>query len=262
MKLHICIPTLNRYDLLAKLIESIHKSDLLPEAIWIIDNGGHYIMDRLIDFVDEKGIERHIVKFGYNLGVAASWNWFIQHVPEARVIVNDDAEFFPDSLRLMLDAYDPNAIVYPAGSPAANSFSCFLIPDHVVECVGLFDERISPGWGYYEDRDYHYRMVLHGGLDLRGVPNCRLGHFGSATIKALSDGEMAFHNSKFSQATDTYLAKWGGLPHHEIYSTPYNRHSEDLMRAAGGILMVERNGVLYHSTDNGVTWFETNDVEG
>lgn len=218
--INICVPSLKRYDLLALLIDSIRESKKLPDAIWVIDNGGGFFEGDKKDFTDEWGIEHHYIKFGHNLGCAASWNWFIQNVSEDRIIMNDDCRVFPETIGKLVEANDPNCIVYPAGMPSTNSFSCFLIPNSVVERIGLFDENISPQWAYYEDVDYWRRLTL-AAMELRGVPDCRIDHFGSATVKQLTATEEAEHHRRFQIATQNYVSKWGGMPHHETYRHPY-----------------------------------------
>lgn len=221
MEVNICVPTLRRYDLLDELITSMRRSELLPTGFWLIDNGGKYFNGDQLDFIDACGIEHHYRKFGNNLGLAASWNWFLQNVPEMRVICNDDVGFYPDTLGLLLDTHDPNAVTFPAGMPSTNSFSCFSFPDHIRDVVGLFDESISPGWAWFEDNDMYRRMCLQG-FELRGVADCRIDHYGSGTLSALSESEKESHHEKFRKARDRYLAKWGGLPHQEVYTSPYN----------------------------------------
>lgn len=222
MEIHICVPTLRRYDLLDELITSMRRSELLPTGFWLIDNGGKYFNGDQLDFIDACGIEHHYRKFGNNLGVAASWNYFLQNVPEMRIIMNDDSAFYPDSIDLLRKSYDPNSITYPAGIPHANSFSCFVFPDKIRDEVGLFDETLSPNWGFFEDNDYFRRMCLQG-FELRGVENCRLDHYGSGTLSAMSQEEKELHHEKFRAARERYIQKWGGLPHQEQFEIPYNR---------------------------------------
>lgn len=225
-EINICIPTLNRSDLLNELIGSIRSSILLPTAIWVIDNGGRFFApEKNISeehFIDSYGIFHHYFKYGYNLGVAGSWNKFIQMTNDIRIITNDDSKFYPNTIDLLVDAFNPNAIHYPAGIPSTNSFSCFMIPDGVIGKVGLFDEEISPNYAYFEDRDYHRRMELVG-CELLGVPDCQLDHQVSSTIRAYTPEQRSDHHRRFELAKANFFRKWGGLPHQELYTTPYNR---------------------------------------
>lgn len=213
--INICIPTLTRVDLLHKMIETIlhENATVKPDRIYIIDNGNQH----LSDYIKSKAFV--ILVPGSNLGVAGSWNWFCKNVPETRLICNDDMTFFEDTLETWLAGYDENFIVYPGGVPSANSFSAFIIPDKIYNDVGEFDERISPHYAYFEDNDYHRRMKFKG-YDLKSIPNCRIGHHGSSTIKRVN---MKEHHIRFQIAQQNYILKWGGLPGKEAFDTPYNK---------------------------------------
>lgn len=210
--LNICIPTLNRADLLEDTIKSILNSSLVADRIYIIDNGRQEFSQFIRDNV------YNIVVPGRNIGVAASWNWFINNVSEFRLICNDDVIFYEDTLEILINNYDSENITYPSGIPSANAFSCYIISDTVVNKVGLFDEAISPGYAYFEDNDYFRRMSLLG-IRLVGVPNARLDHKTSSSLKK----GIPNHNQLFNKAQKNYITKWGGLPHKEKYLTPYNK---------------------------------------
>lgn len=208
----LCFPTLNRYDLLDVAIDTALAGTLPPDKIYVIDNGG-----KAQEFMKNLDKVEEVFTPGINIGVAASWNWFINNVPEIRIISNDDVEFYPDTLETLVSAYDEKKVLFPAGVVAANAFSCFLIPNFVVEVVGYFDEKISPNYAYYEDNDYFRRMNL-AGVKLEGVSTSQLMHKGSAT---LAHG-IPDHNHLFEKATKNFLAKWGGWPHEEVYEHPWN----------------------------------------
>jgi GT2 family glycosyltransferase len=218
-EINICIPTLNRYDLLEKLIESVTKSTIPVTKIFIIDNGcgldNNYLHGKYNGLID-------IQNFGYNLGVAASWNWFGKYVKEYRLICNDDIEFHPETIGCIINNSLPDFITYPAGVSNMNSFSCFLWNDDIIEKVGYFDETISPNYGYYEDNDYSHRMSKVG-IGLNAIQKCTLNHLTSSTIKAFTTSEMSQHHKKFRKAQENYKRKWGGLPGQERFDTPYKR---------------------------------------
>lgn len=207
MNLHpvsVCVPVLKRYDMLKNLLASLRESTLKPSAVCIIDNGqDHY---KLGDAVADAGLTLELWTPNRPLGVAESWNWFIRDVTQERIIVNDDVTFAPDSLHRMVEA--PGPVV--SGLLGSNAFSCFLIRDECVAKVGLFDETISPGYAYFEDCDYHQRMLKEG-LDITGV-ECSVKHIGSATLASRSSAEVDDHNRRFLIAQTNYLAKWGKLP--------------------------------------------------
>lgn len=201
--MNVCIPVLKRYDLLRELLVSLQQSTIQPD-VWIINNGKDTArLDVAI------GITVH-PPFVHTpmqpMGVAESWNWFIQHVPEERVIVNDDITFAPDSLAKLSSSTADLVWAKDIG------FSCFLIRDSCVEKVGFFDESISPGYGYYEDEDYLQRLDGRGTRMPSAVAEnvvCGVKHVRSATLAACSPVETAEHHRKFKIAQSNYMQKWG-----------------------------------------------------
>lgn len=201
--INLCIPVLRRYDLLRGAVRSAQSGNVRPDIYYIIDNGQSQskIMDALQDF--DIHVKLHTPK--QPLGVAESWNWFIKHVPEERIISNDDVIFAPTSIELLVASKADIVWAEECG------FSCFVLRDSCVEKLGLFDETISPGYGYYEDQDYLQR------LDGRGTrapsataENVKSGmqHIHSATLKAASHPEILEHHRKFKLAQDNYAKKW------------------------------------------------------
>lgn len=212
--INICVPTLNRYDKLNLLLDSLSNGSVLPDNIHILDNGGNLELSSTYKF------NIHIVKPGYNMGVAASWNWFIKNVGEIRVICNDDIIFEKDALENFVKNSHKELISSP-DHLSLNVFSCFIFPDKMVELVGYFDENISPNYAYFEDNDYAYRLKL-AGLCLYLVPNVKVIHDTSATLKKFSSHEKSEHHRKFESARKNYIKKWGGTPGNERFITPYN----------------------------------------
>ncbi len=210
------IPTLNRYDLLEYTIRSAEAGTLKPNKYLIIDNGNRFVMNPFYESLEGR---LTVIQPGSNLGCAGGWNKIIKNTLDKRIIANDDVAFFEDTIELLSKSFSENAVTFPAGMPAANAFSCFLIPDAVVNKVGYFDEKLSPNYAYFEDNDYHRRMLIHG-VELLGVSDCRLGHLPSSTLSNFSDVELRQHHSKFTIAQKNYIRKWGGVPGQETLSTP------------------------------------------
>lgn len=216
MGINVCIPTLTRYDLLKFSIDRLQHGTMLPDSINIIDNGGSFFDngEKSLHFTDTFGIHHHYVKFDDNIGCAKSWNWFCENVPSPRIIMNDDLMVMEDTLELMFRYADPVAVTFPGGISATNVFSCFMIPDHVYRTVGGFDEDLSPDYCYYEDNDFN-RRLLKVGLEVKAVKDCNIEHFGSATLRSFTPGQLEEHNKRFELASNNYIQKWGGLPGHE-----------------------------------------------
>ena len=200
----ICVPVLKRYDLLRELLLSLHGSTIMPEAVYIVNNGRDEA--KLEEVLSASPVSVFVETPEANLGVAASWNRFIMETEDDRVIVNDDVTFAPDSLALLTAC--PADLVWAAGF----GFSCFVIRDACVEKIGLFDETISPGYGYYEDEDYLQRLDGRGTKPRAATAEeveCKIQHFHSATLKAGSHEDILEHHRKFKIAQGNYIKKWG-----------------------------------------------------
>jgi len=65
MEVNLCIPTLNRYDLLVKCLESAEAGTLKPINYYIIDNGTKLFMEMLPQKLESKIT---LIKAKYNLG--------------------------------------------------------------------------------------------------------------------------------------------------------------------------------------------------
>lgn len=201
--INICVPVLRRYDLLREMVRSCRASNVQPDNYYIIDNGKN--KHKLLQALGDLDLSVKVHTPAESLGVAASWNWFIRHVSEERVIVNDDITFGPDSLELLLASKAD--LVWAKGC----GFSCYVLRDACVAKLGLFDEAISPGYGYYEDEDYLQRLDGRGTRAPSAVAEevkCGVLHHKSATLQAASHAELLEHHRKFKIAQGNYVKKW------------------------------------------------------
>lgn len=209
--MNVCIPTLNSIDTFWKCVESINKSSI-GCTIYVIDNGNH-VKQSVENMVLHKPIS--------NMGVAGSWNWFIDNVPAPRIITNDDIVFDQYAIEIMLKAQDENiSLICPEN--LESHFSCFLLSDELVAKVGKFDEWISPRYAYFEDNDYCYRMSLSGVRIMKAI-GAFVEHVGSSTIKHFDKIKEKAHHDKFRLARDHYEKKWGGHPGDEKFTRPFNK---------------------------------------
>lgn len=204
--INICVTTFNRYDLLRLMLLSITRSHVRPDNIFIVDNGQN--LDRMKPILLDPDLSdlKIILSSTKPMGVAESWNYFIRHVRSERIITNDDISFAPDTIGKMVES--PGLVVSPI--EIKNAFSCFLLRDICIQTVGLFDESISPGYVYFEDRDYIERMKRYN-IYVTSVDS-NVIHYGSQTLLARPPEEMQEHHRKFLIAQNNYLRKWGSLP--------------------------------------------------
>lgn len=199
----IGVPVLNRGDLAEQMLDSV---DVDVKETLVILNGNPdetrcYLAGRNVTYLDP----------GFNLGVAASWNFVIRARPAADwwLIVNADITFGTGDLERLVDAM---------GKPGPTvaclyEFGAFGINQAAVDKVGWFDENFHPI--YFEDNDYRRRCHLAGVPILNLISRTR--HENSATIAS----GYAKHNERtFPRNGDYYAAKWGGPPGQETRTTP------------------------------------------
>jgi len=204
------VPTLRRYDLLELLITTAKEGERKPDEYVVVDNGGSLGQRWWLGDVK-------VVTPGKNLGVAGGWNEIMrQSTGDHVLIVGDDVRLHKDTLvEMERVALGGAGFVRSGHAPA---FSCFLLARWLFEKVGPFDERFWPA--YFEDNDYHRRMKLLG-YDFATAP-VSYDHVGSATIKSFSEAEMSTHHARFEANKQKYIAKWGGPPHAEVFTVPFN----------------------------------------
>ncbi len=228
MNVNLCIPTLNRYDLLMKCIESAEAGTLKPSHYFIIDNGTKLNFSEFTNIFSKEIADKIVlIKVKHNVGVAKSWNWFFNNVEDEILISNDDIEFYEDSIEKLMDGYDENFTIYPA--EGATSFALMAYPRKIINDVGQFDETLSPFYAYFEDNDYHWRMRLKG-YNIKDIAGCRVKHENSGTLKKFTPLEMRMHHEKFRLAQYNYFQKWGGIPPNEKFTVPYNGAINDSSR--------------------------------
>ncbi len=216
-KVPVCVTVLNRYDLLRELLLSLQGSTATP-VVYIIDNGKNpaSISEAYADVISNQDIL--VFEPAKSFGLAESWNWFISRTTEDgydyRIISNDDITFSHDSLERMTAA--SGDILFPFGI----GYSCFLLRNSCVDKIGLFDESLSPGFAYFEDCDYSFRIEFHNHYknpsdlismcDLHGLGITHLGS-GSQRV-ARSESETLEFKRKYYLAQENFKKKWNRLP--------------------------------------------------
>lgn len=154
----------------------------------------------------------HMIRLRANMGVAHGWNTIIKATPTARwwFILNSDVEMNEKNFEDMRVAIETHDLVLMGG------FHAFGVTRQAIKHIGWFDESFHPA--YCEDNDFTWRAQL-AGLRITQVGSPK--HEGSVTIK--TDRFLRERNDvTFPKNVEYYLAKWGGLMHHEVYKTPFN----------------------------------------
>lgn len=218
-----CTPTYKSFDLCCASIDAAMFGSLKPDKIIVIDNspdssGSNYLLKSGL-LSKYNNIE--IVAQGKNLGVAKSWNIFMEYGAEYTIIANDDVKVQEHTIQSLVDASAqyPDEIFF-SGNNNNNTFSFFMLTQKGYELVGKFDEMFWPA--YFEDNDYGYRMKLLGYVPFV-VPGASYDHVGSSTIARYSPEELSQHHKRFRSNEDYFRYKWGGTPTQEKYTEPFKR---------------------------------------
>lgn len=218
----IGIPTINNLKYLKQAVESIKTAQ--PWKLLIVDN---LSTDGARDWIRES--EYDYILNPRNYGVAPAWNQILhwgmsQEGCDLVIVLNNDIVLHENALDLMWQTINENGKEAVSGvnvgnsplmlesctrpaqrySPAMN-FSCFGLTPETIKRVGFFDEGFK--LGYFEDNDYHHRMMLEG---IDGVCDmwAFFAHYGSRTIKEAG----VRHEPYFSQNRKYFKEKWGFTP--------------------------------------------------
>lgn len=144
----LIIPTINRFDLLEQVLDSI---DYPIENILIIDNSNSYKTNR-------KNV--NVLNMPSNIGVAASWNLGIKVFPHVNywVFGSTDTAWGTGGLHEMSKLSNEDSIVM-----SNLAWHTFSIGSNIIKRIGLFDENYYPA--YCEDSDYMERLRLNNMID-------------------------------------------------------------------------------------------------
>jgi hypothetical protein len=216
MIVNVCTAVFSRYELLRELAASLEVSTRRPDMFWIVDHG--YDEAKVRQAVDGAWLGAYRVITLEDPGAAHGANWCFDHIVGEKIFCGDDVTFTRrgDSERLVSTEGE---FIVPRQT--LNAFACCLIRDSCFSTVGRFDETLSPRYLYFEDCDYAHRMRLLN-VPVTVVEDAVVGHVGSATYKSYTDEQMAAHHKKFLLAKQNYIAKWGGTPHEEKFTVPYD----------------------------------------
>jgi len=206
----LIVPVLNRPELLDRMLDSV---DVEVGTLVIVDNGD--VVHPTTHLADRWQGHTRLIWPGHNLGVAASWNLGMKVTPDAPwwFITGFDMLYTPGDLQQLVD--EMNSSPKPR-TVHLHGYSSFALNRDGVERVGYFDENFHPA--YFEDNDYAYRCFLKGMEAVHLLNGAK--HEGSATI--YGDQSYRDQNHQTFEANKAYyLAKWGGMPSQERWTSPF-----------------------------------------
>lgn len=221
----VCIPTLKRYDLLVRLCLSLNSERCrdLGLKICILDNGGGLLESSLWRTSQAQYVfaKPEVIVPKYNLGVAGSWNFFLQHFG-ACIIANDDVVFAEETIDSFASASMafPEVVIFEGKDPVAG-FSTFYVnkPDAWLE-MGGFDELLNPA--YFEDNDCRHRLCLAGN-PVKKILLKGWRHDNSSTLSSADESYRRMHWCLYRRNRSYYIRKWGGLPGREKNISPFGK---------------------------------------
>jgi GT2 family glycosyltransferase len=189
--------------------------------------------------VNEAQSDWRITLFDYqsNRGLGRSWNEGIVRAlaedAEKIIIFNDDIKFSRGDIeKIVAVRVDDSCHIittsgyheyYESDAPS-HGYSCFAITPTAIAMIGAFDENLCPA--YFEDNDYDRRAALLG-LKQYNLQTTGISHGGSKAIRNSQDlNKQNGWTFQLNQAY--YVRKWGGGPHQEKYTNPFNNPNFNL----------------------------------
>lgn len=165
--------TLNRFDLAERLIASI---DYPVEHLVIVDNSGS---KEWTPPTNHNVVNQWVLQIPFGLGLVGAWNLIIKSTPYAPywLLINDDAWFEPNSLKIIADNADPSAMNFLDVNPR---WSAVVFGEQVIDKVGLYDERFYPL--YFDDNDLERRMA-RADVPVKDI-HAKIHHENSSTLNS------------------------------------------------------------------------------
>ncbi len=205
----IGIPVLNRIDLLAEAIRTLH----VPAPVIVVNNN-----PRLRNEVDALGVEA--LHQSRNIGYSGSWNLLAKTAFERGfrylLITANDVRHSPGVIESAIRFADSaqEHVLWKL----SHLNSC-LINRRSAEQVGEMDENLYPA--YFEDDDWLYRVKVSGNTAVDVPLTGPIEHLGSQTTKS-DERYMRASQETFVWNREYYRKKWGGWPGLERHTSPWN----------------------------------------
>lgn len=211
MNYSICIPFVNRPDLLDRAVNSIPY--FMQSNVIVLDNSPKRIVPA--DKWDHLEVEIPTVPLTFSQSLNFFTHRAIERNKDVMCFMHSDACAGKGTFEKLLALADPNRRHWGVIFTHYDALAAFNI--EAMRDVGDWDVNLP--W-YYSDNDMYRRMRLAGWqTEDSGLP---VEHTPSQTIK--SDPELAFLNSvMFPLYGQYYRQRWGGDPGHESFTTPFNR---------------------------------------
>lgn len=195
--IHLCVTTFNRQDMLEECLASACAGTLRPLSIFIVDQAGR--RDLIDAALRRVTCPVSVIDLGEKRGCESSAiNFYLQAVPEERVISHDDVVFGPESLEKFVAT--PGAFVID------QTQGVLTYRDRARNRAGLYDVNISPNFYRYCDVDYEDRLALVGIHPT--VVDCGITHKPNGTMAVYNPEQLADYKRRHDLAQRNYELKW------------------------------------------------------
>jgi hypothetical protein len=216
LKIIACVPFVNRPDLLEDCLKSITPA---------VDDGRIYellVLDNSLSGFQPRGWQachRPIVPLSFAQTQNAFQETARENDADAVLFAHSDMKCTPEALDRLISIAEDAA---PGWGVIFTLYDVLcLYSRQAIDIVGPWDTQIP--W-YHADEDWYRRVKLAGfGIIEAGAEGVIHQNDASNTIKA--DWRLALATDMESHLSDfVYQQKWGGAPHQEIFSVPYDGH--------------------------------------
>ncbi len=197
----LCCTVTNRQDLLSGMLRSAFAGSVQPDHVYIVDQRYPSVQSADLAFVPME-VPITIVDLEEKRGCEASAvNWYLEHVPEDRIIAHEDVRFGLHSIETFRQATCLWDFVIDS-SQGVMTYS-----DKCRSLAGLYDVTISPNYFHFVDVDYEDRLAMS---DVHPVViDCGIEHLINGTMKAFTHDQKVEHFVRDETARLNYEAKWG-----------------------------------------------------
>lgn len=231
----IGVLTLNRHDLLIRLIKSV---DYPVDNFVILFQNCSEIPTDIIEKNKNTFIKKYtLIGADMNIGVSRGWNYILKNTPSDKgywIISGDDNYFKAGTLKLIaegMEQSDKKNCVFVGLHMLQNNqiipggFSSYIFTEKTLNKIGFFDENIFPA--YFEDNDFWERICkskepvcnIENAIFISGDEN----HTGSCTIQTVGATYRQRMDQCYKQNETFLIEKWGSIKDNK-YNTPFNKN--------------------------------------
>ena len=229
MKVRYGITTVDQFDwVVDKHLASIDWSQLDSVHLHLNNSLGllyHGVQQSWWDVLTTLTIPKSLVVTDCpnNRGTASSWNLLCHNAfdsgCDAVIIAKDCLILDQPTLTETIKALKNRPFVHYEAIKH-KPFSFFALTRELFEDIGEFDNQFWPEG--FQDNDYAYRLKLKE-KPMRVFKGVSFTDADRTLSAKYNEEEKAMYHHNFRKNAEYYVQKWGGLPEHETFKTPFGR---------------------------------------